>query len=106
MAKIHNAWCRGENSPAVSAEDFYESRRRKKKSAPKYQLADPLDPKGTQTVQQKIFAMRSMLADAAACLPEDAPKGLSVRGEMPEAQRKVVEDLWRSYDVITHGKPN
>ncbi len=99
MAKVNNMW--SSKGPAHQPSDYYDSPRRKGKAVPKYKLADPLDPNGTQTVENKMFMMRSMLMDAAAQLPPDLPP--VDRTEMPAHQREAIEAAWRDYELITGG---
>ncbi len=99
MCKMHNMW-RGEG-PAVKPSDFYKPKRGRKVDRTK--LADPLDPNGTQTVQEKMFMMRSILAEAAENLPASR---IVPSGEMSEAQRAAVEAAWADFQNVTGQKPN
>lgn len=61
---IHNAWMRGEHMPAKRPSDFYKPILKRKGEKARV-LADPMDPLGTQTVEEKKEAIRSMLWNGA-----------------------------------------
>ncbi len=99
IAKLNNMF-RSEHAPISTWEDIYPPRHKRKKLAG-IKLADPLDPFGTQTVEQKMFMARSMLSDAAAALPEDGALPPDMPKEMPEWQRKAVETAWADFANLT-----
>lgn len=104
IAKLNNMF-RSATDPISTWEDIYPPRHKRRRD-PNRKLADPLDPFGRQTVEEKMFMARSMLSEAANSLPEggllppDAPK------EMPEWQRQAIETAWADFANLTGQKPN
>ena len=101
QATIHNAWLRGENRPAFKPTDFYKPKRGGTKPSEQRQLADPLDPNGTQTVEEKKFMLRSLLTDIAQQLPTERLLPPETPREMPEWQRAAVEQAWADFKNLT-----
>ncbi len=102
QATLHNAWLRGEHRAPFRPEDFYTS-----KHAPKVdrrKLADPLDPNGTQTVQEKMYWMRTMLQDAASRLTPDKMVEVELGKEYDTS---AIESAWMDFQNVTgQKKPN
>ena len=104
LANMRNCW-RGADSPVSKPSDFWTPRKQRKIGEPTRQVADPLCPGATQTVEEKRFFLRSILAESANLLPDNMPVGAQWH-EIPESQRKAVEAAWADYQAVTGQKPN
>lgn len=106
LAKLDNMFRKeGDPTPARTWRDYYPGRKQRKELAAR-NVADPFDPFGTQTVEQKRFMFRSILSEAANTLPEGGVLPPGTPKEMPDWQKAAVELAWADFSNLTGQKPN